>query len=509
MRSFRLLTVLAAVLMVTTLLTSVTVVWASPTTPAQCDPGKNCPPPAQGALIAITKTASPTSLPAGGGNVTYTYVVTNGGSVPLTSVTVSDNKCAPVTFVGGDANANGMLDISETWTYTCTTFVTVTTTNVATAVGTAASGIGTSATATATVSVACPPTVANCTPPPTCPPGTVPCPTATGTLCVTKFNDLNGDGVWQATEPTLANARFTITPAVPPASQLSPATGKVCWTVPAGSYSITESGTLTTGAWVPTTPTSAPSTTQTVSVAAGATVNLRFGDHRFTIDHFACYTVSPTGLKAPFTGIGLLDQFGRRSTSAVSRFTLCNPAQKTFQGTVTKVLNPNAHLVCYRPSPNQTSVPPALSTVQTVDQFGNDVLQVVKPIELCLPSSKSLTDKFLPVPTTLDHYQCYSVKDLTPHAYGPVGLVDEFGRMSASVLAPFAICAPVQKTYKGRTTKVLNPIDHLVCYTIESQAAARPVWIANQFEKTPLKTVRPVELCVPALKRVLKSPFSG
>jgi len=315
--------------------------------------------------------------------------------------------------------------------------------------------------------------------------------------------------VWQATEPTLAGVKFTITPAVPPVSQVSPATGKVCWTVPAGSYSITESGALTTNAWVPTTPISAPSTTQSASVAAGATVNLRFGDHRFLIDHFACYLVSPTGLKAPFIGITLRDQFGQHTTSAISRFTLCNPAQKTFRGSVTKVLNPNAHLVCYRPSPNQASVPPALSTVRTIDQFGNDVLQVVKPVELCLPSSKSLTDQFLPVPTTLDHYQCYSVKDLTPRGYGSVGLVDEFGRMSAAVLAPVSICAPVQKTYKHRTTKILNLVDHLVCYTVQSQAAAKPVWIANQFEKTPLKTVRPFELCVPALKRVLKSPFSG
>ncbi|HVA85453.1 MAG TPA: hypothetical protein VNF73_03930 [Candidatus Saccharimonadales bacterium] len=94
--------------------------------------------PANAPGIHIVKAANPTSLPAGGGPVTYTYVVTNTGNTPLGNVTVTDNECAGVQLVGGDTNGNGKLDLSETWHYSCTATITATTTNVATV--TASSG---------------------------------------------------------------------------------------------------------------------------------------------------------------------------------------------------------------------------------------------------------------------------------------------------------------------------------------------------------------------------------
>ncbi len=84
--------------------------------------------------IDLTKTANPTvTLP--GGLVLYTYVVTNPGDVPLANVTVTDDKCSLVFYQSGDTNGNGLLDVNETWTYTCVAPVSVDTTNVATATG--------------------------------------------------------------------------------------------------------------------------------------------------------------------------------------------------------------------------------------------------------------------------------------------------------------------------------------------------------------------------------------
>jgi uncharacterized repeat protein (TIGR01451 family) len=85
--------------------------------------------------ISITKIPSPLSLPSGPGPVTYTYVVTNIGKVPMNTVWVKDNMCSPVQYVSGDTNGDGLLDLTETWTYDCFAKVTQTETDTATAHG--------------------------------------------------------------------------------------------------------------------------------------------------------------------------------------------------------------------------------------------------------------------------------------------------------------------------------------------------------------------------------------
>ncbi|MHB1769920.1 MAG: ice-binding family protein [Minisyncoccota bacterium] len=106
-------------------------------------------------LIDVTKIPSPLALPGGPGPVTYTYTVTNVGKVPLNTVWVKDNKCSPVQYVSGDTNGNGLLDLTETWTYRCTKTVSQTETNTATAHGYSA-GADVYATANATVVVGLP-----------------------------------------------------------------------------------------------------------------------------------------------------------------------------------------------------------------------------------------------------------------------------------------------------------------------------------------------------------------
>lgn len=85
--------------------------------------------------IHVSKSASPTTLPVGGGSVTYAYSVSNPGGVPLSSVSVTDNRCSPVTYLSGDTSDLGWLDLGETWTFHCVVVVASTTTNTATATG--------------------------------------------------------------------------------------------------------------------------------------------------------------------------------------------------------------------------------------------------------------------------------------------------------------------------------------------------------------------------------------
>jgi uncharacterized repeat protein (TIGR01451 family) len=54
-----------------------------------------------------------------GSTLTFTYVVTNPGNVPLSNVVVSDDTLGTITSFIGD-NGDNLLDPTETWTYTQT-----------------------------------------------------------------------------------------------------------------------------------------------------------------------------------------------------------------------------------------------------------------------------------------------------------------------------------------------------------------------------------------------------
>jgi uncharacterized repeat protein (TIGR01451 family) len=87
-----------------------------------------------GPQLALDKKANAPVIVTGGTAV-YTYRVTNPGTGSLSDITVSDDKCVPVTYQGGDTNANQKLDPGETWTYRCSQALNQDTTNVATATG--------------------------------------------------------------------------------------------------------------------------------------------------------------------------------------------------------------------------------------------------------------------------------------------------------------------------------------------------------------------------------------
>jgi uncharacterized repeat protein (TIGR01451 family) len=96
----------------------------------------------------------------------------------------------------------------------------------------------------------------------------------TGTLCIVKFNDLNGNGTKDAGEPTIGNWPFKVTDANAQSVTLTtPGDGKVCHDFPAGTYTVTE---FVQQGWTQTTPT--PIGPVTVGFGAGETKTLVFGN---------------------------------------------------------------------------------------------------------------------------------------------------------------------------------------------------------------------------------------
>ena len=69
--------------------------------------------------IAIAKTPATQTIVTGG-TANFTLTVTNPGDVPLNTIVVTDPTCTTgPTYVSGDTNSDGILQTTETWTYSC------------------------------------------------------------------------------------------------------------------------------------------------------------------------------------------------------------------------------------------------------------------------------------------------------------------------------------------------------------------------------------------------------
>ena len=115
-----------------------------------------------------------------------------------------------------------------------------------------------------------------------------------GNLVITKFNDLNANGVRDPGEPGVANWLMTIqTPIGDTVGRLTDGSGLVTLNgVGAGSYTITESSV---SGWKPTTPTSV-----TTTVTNGGTAQVAFGNVRpISISGGAFHDLTCNGVKDP------------------------------------------------------------------------------------------------------------------------------------------------------------------------------------------------------------------
>ena len=85
--------------------------------------------------IGILKLPKTQTVSAANPEATFIYTIKNTGEVPLTGVTLGDDKCPGVTGPTGDDNDDQILDLTETWVYGCKVDVTQDQTNTATVTG--------------------------------------------------------------------------------------------------------------------------------------------------------------------------------------------------------------------------------------------------------------------------------------------------------------------------------------------------------------------------------------
>jgi hypothetical protein len=237
------------------------------------------------------------------------------------------------------------------------------------------------------------------------------------------------------------------------------------------------------------------------------------------LDHMLCYNVKATGFKPPANV--LLKNFIQPNQFA-PKFgnvaTHCNPTFKQVQlvtgGLRTyKVVNPNAHLLCWNISYQYTSLP-----IVMTNQFGKSIMLTSPgPKSLCVPSWKKRTGPPNKVPATpprLDHFTCYGLTNLPKPQYGfhippLVKVLDEFSFPKfTQVKLGIAdkLCVPTTKVHNGVVFAPQAQNDQsLVCFPSTKTPYWKVFFDENQFGTGRVFPVPPTaaqkipfeELCLP------------
>jgi hypothetical protein len=252
-----------------------------------------------------------------------------------------------------------------------------------------------------------------------------------------------------------------------------------------------------------------------VGVAAGgaiAATSLTAGASPPPVDHFLCYLSTSTA--TPVLGfkpvpVRLVNQFAPNGfVPRVDPVDFhCNPAQKIVGTHVTRITNPNAHLLCWHLTVTQPS-----RIVRVRNQFGTGVLQTSSPTQLCLPSWKSLTGppkQPTVAPPGLSHFTCYPVAYVpgTAPFKPPAGVRvrDQFSPAPVTVTVgpPKLLCLPTTKITAKATYPMVNSALHLLCFQVSPTPTKNPVYDQNQFGTGKVNIQHTSLLCLPSTKQVL------
>jgi len=225
-------------------------------------------------------------------------------------------------------------------------------------------------------------------------------------------------------------------------------------------------------------------------------------DHEMVecLDHLLVYDViQSTGwLEEPIAVVELNDQFLDEPVVPVwDPAYFANPVQKTIveNGDVTEIEKDDEHYVFY-----YIEAEPVEKSVQILNQFGNQTLDLTYSECLAVPSQKIDWEQ------PLDHFKGYWAywADEPPMYEVPVQLEDQFVTINATVLEPYLFANPVGKWYdEGVGTPISDPRNHLTFYDIvyEEDPQIWEVTVTNQFGIDQLLLVGgPFWLAVPTTK---------
>jgi len=219
--------------------------------------------------------------------------------------------------------------------------------------------------------------------------------------------------------------------------------------------------------------------TLTVEGPFGLAVPTQNGDHGepLGLDHYLLYYVDDyTYLDEVY--VELNDELLNEPlvSEVYEPMVFANPVRKTHGTEVTEILNPDVHAVGY-----MTDWGDVDKTVDVVNQFGEQTLDVDGPYGLVVPSQKISWE---PVEPGLDHFKSYWVDEMVPPVYDVVQLEDQFVTITANVTYPILFANPVNKWHGEEGAPIMDPRDHLMFYLIDILDGEEEMWevtVDNQF----------------------------
>lgn len=177
-------------------------------------------------------------------------------------------------------------------------------------------------------------------------------------------------------------------------NQMCDGTSGNCF-VPTPTFTPTETKTVTATPTLTATPSLTPTKTPTATPTDTPDVPM-------TIDPYKCYRITTsTGHQKPATRtITVIDQFGSELNAVLRPFLECNPAQRTkgAGATPSPLVNPQAHLVCYKIKTekdpgNQDLKLPRKVMIRNKVEPGVQAIEyydVMKSDLVCMPSNEDL-----------------------------------------------------------------------------------------------------------------------
>ncbi|MGH7785486.1 MAG: TIM-barrel domain-containing protein [Candidatus Binatia bacterium] len=207
-------------------------------------------------------------------------------------------------------------------------------------------------------------------------------------------------------------------------------------------------------------------------------------------DDFKCYAAKALD-KMLFARptVAIDDPFLDAARDTIKPTLLCNPADAG-----RAVLDPTAHLTCYKLKKPAGAPAFAARQVTVANRFGVTSMRLTKPASLCAPSELDGQASAL----NLDHYTCYKAKlDGGTFARTDLPIADAFESKTSRLLKPLLVCAAADLDGGG----VLAARAALACYKIKDAPGApsftaRDVAVDNPLDTESLHLTKGRLLCL-------------